>query len=205
MRTVPEIFRRPGSGGKYGGVMSFFAVIDTETTWRDEVMSVGAVVADSADFSVVDSRYYLVDPAYRMGGMYSGVLRMRGTPGEIIAARHEMAADMREWLGRHQVKTIFAYNATFDKKHLPEFGDFHWHDIMRVAAYRQYNSRIPETALCCKSGRLKSSYGVESIYRMLSGDCWYMEKHNGWYDAVDELKIMELLALPIEAYEHARI
>ena len=32
-----------------------------------------------------------------------------------------------------------------------------------------------------------------------------MEKHNGWYDAVDELKIMEMLALPIEMYVHARI
>ena len=29
-------------------VMSSFVVIDTETTWRDEVMSVGAVIADSA-------------------------------------------------------------------------------------------------------------------------------------------------------------
>lgn len=29
--------------------------------------------------------------------------------------------------------------------------------------------------------------------------------YNGWYDAVDELKIMEMLALPIEMYEKARI
>lgn len=52
--------------------MSTFVVIDTETTWTDDVMSIGAVIADSTDFSVIDSRYYLIDPAFRYGGMYSG-------------------------------------------------------------------------------------------------------------------------------------
>ena len=101
--------------------------------------------------------------------------------------------------------SIFAYNALFDKRHMPEFGDFRWHDIMKIAAYRQFNDRIPATALCCKTGRLKSDYGVESIYRMLSGNRGYMEKHNGWRDALDELKIMEMLALPLEIYRKAII
>lgn len=100
---------------------------------------------------------------------------------------------------------IFAYNAAFDKKRLPELHGFDWHDIMRIAAYRQFNDRIPESAPCCKTGRLKSNYGVESIYRMLSGDRRYQEKHNGWYDAIDELKIMEMLSLPLEIYGQARI
>ena len=185
--------------------MSAFVVIDTETTWRDDVMSMGAVIADSRDFSVIDSKYYLIDPAYQHGGMYSDVLRMRGTPRAIISPRHKMAADMKLWLDKYRVTTIYAYNALFDKKHLPEFGEYRWYDIMKIAAYKQFNNKIPTAAQCCKTGRLKSNYGVESIYRMLSGDCSYMEKHNGWYDAVDELKIMELLEQPIEIYERARI
>lgn len=185
--------------------MSRFVVIDTETTWVDDVMSIGAVVADDADFSLIDSRYYLIDPYYRAGGMYSSVLHMRGTPREYIAERDEVAADMKQWLWTHSVNTIYAYNASFDKKHLPEFHDFLWHDIMKIAAYRQYNKWIPESAQCCKTGRLKTNYGVESIYRMLSGNSRYNEKHNGWYDAVDELKIMEMLAYPLEVYVKARI
>lgn len=185
--------------------MSRFVVIDTETTWTDEVMSIGAVVADSRDYRIVDSRYYLIDPAYRRGGMFSSVLHLRGTPEENVASRAKTAADLRAWLSSHGVDSIFAYNALFDKKHMPEFMDFQWFDIMRVAAYRQYNTRIPGTAPCCKTGRLKSNYGVEPIYRMLSGNCRYCEKHNGWFDAADELKIMEMLALPIEMYENARI
>ena len=185
--------------------MSRFVVIDTETTWTDEVMSIGAVVADSSDFSVIDSRYYLIDPHYRIGGMYSYVLNMRGTPKEYIAARREVTSDMKQWLSAHAVNAIYAYNGSFDKKHLPELHDFLWHDIMKIAAYKQYNPRIPESAPCCKTGRLRSDYGVESIYRMLSGDRGYFEKHNGWYDALDELKIMEMLAYPLEVYVKARI
>ena len=185
--------------------MSRIAGIDTETTWSDEVMSIGAVVADSRDYRLVDSRYYLIDPAYRRGGFFSNALHTRGTPGEIVLSRQKTLADLRAWLSAHGVDAIFAYNALFDQKHMPEFMDYQWFDIMRVAAYRQYNSFIPESVPCCKTGRLKSNYGVEPVYRMLSGNQRYYEKHNGWHDAVDELKIMEMLALPIEAYEVARL
>lgn len=185
--------------------MGRFAVIDTETTWNDKVMSVGAVIADSKNFRIIEGRYYLIDPAYRRGGMFSGALHMRGTPGELVLPQEKAAADLRAWLKQHGVDSIFAYNALFDKKHMPSFRDFHWYDIMRIAAYRQYNTAIPETALCCRTGRLKSNYGVEPIYRLLSGNPGYCEKHNGFYDAADELKIMEMLALPMKIYENARI
>ena len=185
--------------------MSRFAVIDTETTWTDEVMSIGAVVADSRNYRIVDSRYYLIDPAFRRGGLFSDALHMRGTPKEQVASRRDMAADLRAWLCSHGVDSIFAYNAQFDRTHMPEFADFQWFDIMRVAAYRQFNPGIPDTVPCFKTGRMKRNYGVEPIYRMLSGNQGYCEKHNGWHDAVDELRIMEMLALPIEVYETARL
>jgi hypothetical protein len=31
----------------------------------------------------------------------------------------------------------------FDKRHLPELGGYAWYDIMKLAAYRQYNPKIP--------------------------------------------------------------
>jgi len=185
--------------------MSNIVIIDTETNWFDEVMSLGVVIADSDSYKMVDSRYYLIDPECRRGGMYSGVLYMNGTPEEIIVSRKELGEELNSFLGSYAVQAVFAYNAGFDKNHMPELAGFLWYDIMRLAAYRQYNEHIPECALCCKTGRLKSDYGVEPIYRLLSGNRRYFEKHNGWYDAVDELKIMEMLALPIEMYEHARI
>ena len=78
-------------------------------------------------------------------------------------------------------------------------------DIMRIAAYRQFNKYIPANAPCCKTGRLKGGYGVEPIMHMLTGDNGYSESHNAVNDACDELKIVELLALPLDVYECARL
>lgn len=78
--------------------------------------------------------------------------------------------------------------------------DFVWHDIMRMAAYRQYNPNIPKDAECWATGKLKSGFGVESIMRMLTGDKWYYETHNAVIDAIDELTIMALLGYPPEQY-----
>lgn len=185
--------------------MGRIVVIDTETTWTDQVMSIGAVIADAKDYQLIDSRYYLITPECRQGGMYSGALKIDGIPEAICGSRAKVLSDLKYWLKMYEVNSVFAYNAAFDKKHMPELGNYNWFDIMRLAAYRQYNCRIPEEALCCKTGRLKSNYGVEAMYILLSGDQGYYEKHNGWQDAVDELKIMEMLGHPLEVYEYAKI
>ena len=75
---------------------------------------------------------------------------------------------------------------------------------MRIAAYTQYNSKIPPETECFKTGRMKRNYGVEPMTRMLSGR-HYVETHNALQDAIDELRIMELLGLEIEVYQKARI
>lgn len=180
-------------------------VIDTETTWSDRVMSIGAVIASGENYEQIDSRYYLIDPEHLSGGMYSGVLHMVGTPGEIVLPRKEALEDLVKWLYENQVDTIMAYNANFDKNHMPELSEFRWCDIMRLAAYKQYNHKIPLDAPCCGTGRLRRNYGVEPIYRMLSGNERYCEKHNGWYDAVDELRIVQMLGHDLDQYENAVI
>jgi hypothetical protein len=114
-------------------------------------------------------------------------------------------ADLSDYLSSHGITSIYAYNAKFDCGHLPELKNYNWYDIMRIAAYKQFNKSIPDAAPCCKTGRLKSNYGVESITRMLTGNSRYYEVHNAVADAVDELRIVELLGLPLTAYDIARI
>lgn len=180
------------------------AVIDTETNWHDEVMSVGVAIADQKSFRCVDRRYYIIEPECRVGGYFSGVMyKCQDRPFE--AERDTVLNAVRKYLDGFGVSKIFAYNGKFDVGHLPELADYEWYDIMRLAAYRQYNSAIPASAECCKTGRLKRDYGVEPIMRMLTGNVRYSEVHNAVLDAVDELKIMELLGHEIEAYECARL
>lgn len=181
-----------------------FAVIDTETNWNDEVMSIGAVIADAKTQEKSDSIYYIITPEYRVGGMFSNELRPDGEDVH-IADRRQALQEIRQWLDSYHVQKLFAYNASFDRNHLPEYAGYQWYDIMRLAAYRQYNRAIPDTADCYKTGRLKWGYGVEAVLKMLSGDKRYRETHNAVSDAEDELRIMQLLGHEISIYDVASV
>lgn len=185
-------------------MMEKFAVIDTETNWNDEVMSIGIVIADSKSKKKIDSLYYIITPEYRVGGMFSNELWYDQKDAH-ITDRGQALKEVRQWLEKNRVQKLFAYNASFDKNHLPEYAEFQWYDIMRLAAYRQYNRAISDSAECCKTGRLKRGYGVEEVLKMLSQDTKYNETHNAVRDAEDELRIMQLLGHEIDEYAIALI
>lgn len=179
-----------------------FVVIDIETNWDNEMMSIGAVVADSENKKIIDEKYYIITPEFRIGGMYESKLEFYGEYNNIID-RKSALEEIRHWLGTYNVEKIFSYNASFDMSHLPEYSEFEWYDIMRLAAYKQYNRMIPDTAECCKSGRLKRGYSAENILNLLRGEKNYIETHNALFDAEDELEIMRLLDIDICEYDVA--
>lgn len=180
--------------------MGYFAVIDTETNWADQVMSIGTVIADTDSFRPVAVKYHILPEECAMGGMYYDALFLKTPVRPILCAREEAMADLQDWLSQYHVDSIFAYNGGFDRRHLPELGAFYWHDIMRLAAYRQHNPQIPACADCYSTGRMKRNYGVESMLRLLSGNGAYRETHNALFDALDELKIMLHLKHGLEDY-----
>ena len=180
--------------------MGKFAVIDTETNWADQVMSIGTVIADADTFAPLEAKYHILPIECQIGGMYYDTLFIDTPVQPILCTRRDAVADIKNWFTRHNVHSIFAYNACFDRNHLPELRDLEWYDIMRLAAYRQYNEKIPKDAECCSTGRLKRGYGVEAMLRLLSGSRTYRETHNAFHDAFDELEIMRLLAHPLDAY-----
>lgn len=203
-KGVLKSYYEPGLFGVEGSVKEKFAVIDTETNWNDEVMSIGVIVADSITLKEIDALYYIIDPEYRVGGMYANELRF-GEKGVCVASRKQALKEIKLCLEKYSVQRLFAYNACFDKKYLPEYSEYEWYDIMRLAAYRQYNRAIPDSADCYKTGRLKRGYGVENVLRMLSGNDRYTEVHNAVLDAKDELQIMQLLEHRINEYDIALI
>lgn len=184
---------------------SFFAVIDTETTWDDAVMSIGIVIADASTKEMVEAKYFLIDPEYTHGGMYSSALKMEGIEEISVDKRENVLSTIDAWLKENKVDRLLAYNAAFDRNHLPELRAYTWCDIMRLAAYRQYNTKIPAEVECCRTGKMKRGYGVEPILRMLGEDKQYKETHNAYFDALDELKIVQLLGYGMEIYDNAII
>lgn len=180
--------------------MGYFAVIDTETNWADQVMSIGTVIADTDSFQPVAAKYHILPEECAIGGMFYDALFLDTPVKPILCTREEATQDLSHWLTQCAVGSIFAYNAGFDRKHLPELGEFHWYDIMRLAAYRQHNPQIPVCAECYSTGRMKRGYSVEAMLRLLSGNGTYRETHNALFDALDELKIMLLLKHRLEDY-----
>ena len=180
--------------------MGYFAVIDTETNWEDQVMSIGTVIADEGTFQSVAAKYHILPEECAIGGMFYDALFLDTPVKPILCTREEAMEDLCDWLSQAGITSLFAYNAGFDRNHLPELWGFNWYDIMRMAIYRQHNPKIPACADCYSTGRMKRGYGVESMLRMLSGNCTYRETHNALFDALDELEIVRLLGLGIHEY-----
>ncbi len=175
-----------------------FAVIDTETNWENNVMSIGIVIAEDGKFEAVDYKYIIFEEAARVGGMFTYAMILKGQKPEFYK-KEKAIETIKGYLDENSVKKLFAYNASFDARCLPELCDYCWHDIVSFAAYRQHNPAISEDALCYKTGRLKRGYKVEDILWMF-GEDGYMEKHNALTDAMDELRIMGYLKHSIEKY-----
>lgn len=180
--------------------MANFAVIDTETNWYDAVMSIGVIIADADTFEPIASKYYIITPEHKVGGMFSHTLFFEDKKLNFECSRKMALDDLVSCFDTNKVADIFAYNASFDYRHLPELSAFTWYDIMKLAAYRQHNPKIPQNADCYKTGRLKCGYGVEAILRLLSDDAQYCEQHNALTDAHDELKIMSFLQHKLDRY-----
>lgn len=180
--------------------MQYFAVVDTETNWENNLMSIGTVIADCESFKAVKVRYHVLVPEYEVGGMFSDVLFPDNRLKPVLCSRKDAMRDLVCLLREYGVKSVFAYNAAFDRRLMTELGVFDWYDIMSFAAYRQFNRKITACDDCYKTGRLKRDYGVEAMLRRLSGDGTYSETHNALYDALDELEIMRLLGYKPERY-----
>ena len=180
------------------GMAEKFAVIDTETNWKNVAMSVGIVIAEDEHFTALDNTYIIIEEAAKVGGMYSYALNLKGKTPQLLD-RKKTIETIKDYLDSFGVKSVFAYNASFDARVLPELREYKWHDILKLAAYKQHNPAIPADAICCATGRLKSGYRVENILHMF-GEDGYSEFHNALTDAVDELRIMRYLNYGIADY-----
>ncbi|MBO4617658.1 MAG: helix-turn-helix domain-containing protein [Lachnospiraceae bacterium] len=181
------------------------AVVDAELNKNNEVMSVGAVVADADTYRIKDERYYIITPENLAGGMFLKELRTGDCINSPAISREEAMEKIAFFLRDNNVRSIYAYNAAFDRDMLPELNEFEWYDIMQLAAYKQHNPAIAPGEACNKDGRLKRDFGVGAMIRRMSGDVSFAETHNALYDARDELKVMELMGRPLSDYDFALV
>lgn len=177
----------------------YFAVIDVETNWDNRAMSVGVAVGNDADFSLADKKYYVLSPEYQRGGFYSRALSDIDGKLITVCTRESAVKDMVRLFAEYAVADVFAYNAPFDYKCMPELHSYVWHDILPVAANRNTNGKLPDNCEYFGTGLLKRGRGLENIMRLIY---WqgYTERHNALLDALDELQLMRLLDQPLSVY-----
>ena len=104
--------------------MGYFAVIDTETNWADQVMSIGTVIADRDTFTVITVKYHVLPLECQVGGMYENALFPDMPFSPILCNREEAIGDLKAWFSGFGIREIFAYNACFDRTHLPELREY---------------------------------------------------------------------------------
>ena len=182
----------------------YFAVIDTESNIHGELMSVGMVIADKRTFRPILKEYLMITPACNKAAMYSSALRYTGERGkeydEVAGSETEALALLSLMLDTLNIRLLFAFNASADRRMLELSDTYTWCDIADVAVYRQYNPKIPPEMPVFSTGRLKKGGNVQGIMRLLTGSKSYRETHNALQDALDELNMMTLLQKPVEEY-----
>ena len=96
-------------------------VIDTETTWENNLMTVGAVAANS-NFEILDMFYGGIDSALKRGGKYSYIVKEKKLEMD-RTTEDKLLTSLYEFYKKNNCEKIFAYNATFDKRLLPSLPD----------------------------------------------------------------------------------
>ncbi|WP_331838287.1 hypothetical protein [Mycoplasmopsis agalactiae] len=194
--------------GEYGETItedSNIAVIDVETNFFNEVVSIGVAIADKNNFKLVDQNYWLIGEREQSPSMYSNVyhipeLEKYGIKDYVVNTYEEAVGKLIEFLDYYNISDLFSYTK-YDYNHLPELHNLYkWFDISIFARNVNTNDFIPKNSPTHKSGALIRNWGVEPTYRLLSGNNQYSEVHNALLDAIDELKIMQMLELTHEGF-----
>ncbi|PYF42619.1 hypothetical protein [Metamycoplasma alkalescens] len=186
--------------------IEFFAVIDIEINEYRSPMSIGVVIAESINFDVVAKKYWIIAENVSPRAMFYYELTwpLRSDQMSLlnkVEAYNIAINQIIEFLLENNVNSWFSYT-DFDYRYLPELKNFfHWFDISRIARNIQYNKSIPSSYQYFKNNLIKSGWGVQNMYRLLSNDSTYFETHNALIDAEDELEIMRMLQLTLNSFK----
>lgn len=105
------------------GDAGYIAVIDTETNWDGELISIGVVIAHRESFCAAAERYYIITPECHMFSLYGFALGAYQPATR--CSRQEAVQDLRSFLDDYRVTDLFAYNAKFDSHDVIYKGRFY--------------------------------------------------------------------------------
>nr|WP_233750257.1 AAA family ATPase [Mycoplasmopsis agalactiae] len=108
---------------------SNIAVIDVETNFFNEVVSIGVAIADKNNFKLVDQNYWLIGEREQSPSMYSNAyhipeLEKYGIKDYVVDTYDEAIEKLIEFLDYYNISDWFSYTK-FDHRYLPELHDLY--------------------------------------------------------------------------------
>lgn len=182
--------------------LDFFAIIDTKTNYYGNAISIGVVVVNS-HFEIQQAQYYLIPEELIHDHNHKDDFDIIHVYKTYFGRLFDCENHIRTLMNQYNITNIYAYNAFYVKKSLPEMNNYNWFDIAKVATYKQYNHELPLDADYDENGQLLR-YAMKNVIELMM-KTYYKCVNHALYNALDELKIMKLIGLPIEKYSHTKI
>lgn len=178
--------------------------------------ALGIVVIDRDTLAVTEKKYFLcsdcIGENIPIDNLCPYELEIKETGEEItIIDRGDMEKAICGWLKDHDIHEFLFYGGGTDKRCLsPVIKDLGigWFDVSYIAAYQQRNPRLQMLGMPANyfsgTGRLTCGYGLQDMYRMMTGSRTYERSYNAIEEAKDILVIINMIGVPLSAYEKGK-
>lgn len=194
--------------------MSNKMILDTEATGLDKPFcyDVGYCILDTNKMLIVEEKHFVIEQIWHNLPLFESAYYKEKRPLYIQLMRQHKAV-MNKWgyimremyrdIKKYGITDVYAYNSDFDDKVFTFNCDWYKcnnpldtiaiHDIWGYASHiithlETYKNFCEENKLFTESGNYKTS--AESVYRFITNDSTFEEKHMGLYDAQIETAIL---------------
>ena len=113
-------------------------MIDTETNWADQVMSIGCCLADADTFTPLEMKYHILPIECQIGGIYYDALFLDTPVKPILCTRAEAMSDLRGY-GVEPMLRMLSGDRTYRETHNAMFDAVDELEIMRLMGHHILN------------------------------------------------------------------
>ncbi len=179
------------------------AIISVKTNSMGHAIAIGVAVIDANQWQLQQAQYYIISDELLCYYTYDNIY-LSHVYKSYFGKLGDVENHIRKTLTKYQITNIYAYNAQFVCKTCPGLHMYYWYDIMKIAAYKQYNSYLPSNIDYLDNGRIKYKYNIPHIMEYLNISYFRYVDH-ALYDVLDELRIMKTLNININTYDIAHV
>ena len=184
--------------------LDVIAIIDAKLNFIDEIISIGIAIVDAKTFKVKTAEYFLVPEELIIDGFNNDNITIAHTYQTYFGAHKDIENHIRKLLNQYNITNIYTFNGKFIYRKLAGLQKYHWYDIIKVAAYKQYNYKLPDNLMFNDQGRLLYKCNIKDLMEILTKTYFYYTNH-ALYDTLDIARMMSLIDLPIEQYGFSKI